>query len=180
MLAIIFNLISSMLIIPIFFSIIDSSYIANTTFNKIFDIAGINLIKNFDHAIIFALFIIILSNLIILLSNVLKNYYQWHLITSFKKRYFDLVANLNYEKFVNLSRSEFVKDMTAEIDRLVTGYYIPIQTLITKIMFLFLCFIFLFLKNPTIASITVICITLVYFFIFLLVKKKNKRKRFIL
>ena len=169
--ALVINLLSSLIVIPVFLLVIDSNYKINENIVKFINIINIYKLDILDFFILLGIFCVLFSNLLLYISLKLNVRFQFNLINYLSQSFLKKYLNLKYEYYLKFSKSEIIKNINIEIERLVSGLFLPMISIFSKVTYLFVVLFPLFLTYPKAFYFSVFIILLFYSFVYLLKKK---------
>lgn len=170
--SLIFNLISTLLIVPIFLMIIDEKQTNKLFFIEFLNNLNFTSLSLIQFLTVLGIFGIIFSNLAIFLTNYLKVKLQYELVATLSVKLLNDFLSISYEKYLLQDKPEVVKNIVSEIERVVSGIYIPIIQVFSRLIFLLIISIPLIIKFSNFFFISIILIITFYVFIFYLIRPK--------
>ncbi len=170
--SLIFNLISTLLIVPIFLMIIDEKQTNKLFFIEFLNNLNFTSLSLIQFLTVLGIFGIIFSNLAIFLTNYLKAKLQYELVATLSVKLLKDFLSISYEKYLSQDKPEVVKNIVSEIERMVSGIYIPIIQVSSRLIFLLIISIPLIIKFSNFFFISIIIIITFYVFIFYLIRPK--------
>lgn len=170
--SLIFNLISTLLIVPIFLMIIDEKQTNKLFFIEFLNNLNFTSLSLIQFLTVLGIFGIIFSNLAIFLTNYLKAKLQYELVATLSVKLLNDFLSISYEKYLLQDKPEVVKNIVSEIERMVSGIYIPIIQVSSRLIFLLIISIPLIIKFSNFFFISIILIITFYVFIFYLIRPK--------
>ena len=169
--ALVINLLSSLIVIPVFLLVIDSNYRINENIVKFINIINIYKLDILDFFIFLGIFSVLFSNLLLYISLKLNVRFQFNLINHLSQSFLKKYLNLKYEYYLKFSKSEIIKNINIEMERLVSDLFLPMISIFSKVTYLFVVLFPLFLTYPKAFYSSVFIILLFYSSVYLLKKK---------